>query len=418
MNNIGYACLTVAVPGTTIKNCMQKSATPEHLMTLIGHNLHALEKIIDYNIKNQIVLFRISSDLIPFGSSLAYDLPWETAFGEILSRIAGKIRRSGMRVSMHPGQYTVLNSPDPGVVLRAGADLSYHAKVLDSLGLSREHKIVLHLGGVYGDKRLAKDRFLTAWQDLPQGVKDRLVLENDGVSYTIADVLETAQTAQIPVIYDNLHNACNPSPGDLPDLHWIKACAPTWKNGHGRQKIHYSQQAAGKKIGAHSETIGLTEFLDYYQPLAALDLDIMLEVKDKNISALKCLNCTSPRSMVNLEQEWARYKYHILEHSANSYQAIRQLLRDKTAYPALPMYSLIENASQLPIETGGAVNAAQHVWGYFKDTATGAEKTRYQTLITAFTAGETELITLKNHLYRLAVKYQEAYLLNSYYFYL
>ena len=109
---IGYACLAIAVPGSKMKNCTLKNADAERLLSLIEHNLNSLETLIDYNICNNIRLFRISSDLIPFGSSLATGLKWEKIYLEKLSTIGQKILCSEMRVSKHPGQYTVLNSPD------------------------------------------------------------------------------------------------------------------------------------------------------------------------------------------------------------------------------------------------------------------------------------------------------------------
>ncbi|MDD3571637.1 MAG: hypothetical protein PHP07_01640, partial [Eubacteriales bacterium] len=139
------------MPGSNLKTTILKHATQERLYALIGLNLAALEVLLDYNIKNGIRLFRISSDLIPFGSSAAKSLPWRTHFAEALGQIGGKIRSSGMRVSMHPGQYTVLNALDPEVAKSAVLDLDYHCQVLDAMGLGPEHKLILHLGGAYGD---------------------------------------------------------------------------------------------------------------------------------------------------------------------------------------------------------------------------------------------------------------------------
>lgn len=129
------------------------------LLDLISHNLNSLQNIIHYNIKNNIKLFRISFDLIPFGSNDVNKLPWWDIFSVQFLKLGEKIRNNGMRVSMHPGQYTVLNSPNVEVVKRAIADLNYHAKVLDSLCVPSEHKIVLHVGGIYNEKERAIERF-------------------------------------------------------------------------------------------------------------------------------------------------------------------------------------------------------------------------------------------------------------------
>jgi UV DNA damage endonuclease len=415
--NIGYACITIAVPGSELKGCTLKNAQPERLLPLIEHNLNALEKQIDYNAHNNILLFRISSDLIPFGSSVAADLPWADVYSEKLTRIGDKIRHAGMRVSMHPGQYTVLNSPNALVAERASADLAYHAAVLSRLGLGSAHKLILHVGGTYGDKKQAMSRFISRYKDLDTGIKQRLVLENDDKQFHISDVLETAAAAGLPVVYDVLHNAVNPSRDEGTDLDWIKRCRITWTEKDGAQKIHYSQQNTARKPGAHSESIRIDPFLDFCRQLPDIAPDIMLEVKDKNLSAVKCLNCVQDRGIGHLEEEWARYKYALLEHSPNGYQTIRQLLRVKSAYPALEMYRMIEASLEMPVVPGNGVNTAQYVWGYFKDKTSAAEKRHFQALLANYASGETGIQPVKKYLLRLADSYQEDYLLNGYYFY-
>lgn len=414
---IGYACLAIAVPGSKMKNCTLKNADAERLLSLIEHNLNSLETLIDYNICNNIRLFRISSDLIPFGSSLATGLKWEKIYLEKLSTIGQKILCSEMRVSMHPGQYTVLNSPDRLVAERAVEDLHYHATVLDSIGLGSEHKIILHLGGVYGDKSQSISRFVSRYKDLNPSVKKRLVLENDDRMYNIEDILGVASAIGIPVVYDNLHNSVYPANEAIGDADWIKACSESWKKDDGPQKVHYSQQHPGKKPGAHSESIRIDPFFEFCRQLSGMNIDIMLEVKDKNLSALKCINCVNEMGIVALETEWAHYKYCVLERSPEGYKEIRQLLRNKSYYSALKMYRIIEASFDLPVSSGNGVNAAQHVWGYFKDKTSGAEKRHFQTLLQKFSAGETGIQPVKNYLLRLAEKYQEDYLLNGYYFY-
>jgi UV DNA damage endonuclease len=101
----------------------------------------------------------------------------------------------------------------------------------------------------------------------------------------------------------------------------------------GRQKVHYSQQARGKSAGSHSGSIAADEFLDFFASLEGDKPDIMLEVKDKNLSAVKCINCTAEQGSIGaLELEWGRYKYAVLEKAPDDYRKIRELLK-KSAYP-------------------------------------------------------------------------------------
>jgi len=414
---IGYACLTVGVRGTNMRTCTMKNATEEKLGELIGHNLDSLENMIDYNVKNGILLFRISSDIIPFGSSPVNRLPWDDVFRQRLGEIGAKIKRSGMRVSMHPGQYTVINSKDEDVAARAFEDLSYHARFLDCLGTGPDSKIVIHVGGVYGDREGALRRFAQRYRNLDDSIKKRLVIENDERSYSIADVLETALKLGIPAVFDNLHNSVNPSGEGISDMQWIDECRKTWKAGDGDQKIHYSQQNHSKKRGSHSDSVRLSEFMEFYGSLNRSDLDIMLEVKDKNLSAIKCINAVAEKKrMKALELEWTRYKYLVLEKSPDAYLQIRQLLKDKGSYPVFRFYRLIEEAMAAESSKGNSLNAMQHVWGYFKDVSTEDEKKRFLRLTDDFGRGKASAKAVKAFLLRMAEKYGEKYLLDSYYF--
>lgn len=413
---IGYACLSVALEGAQIKTCTLKSATPERLISLAGENLLAMERMIDYNIANNISFYRISSDIIPFGSSAAFRLPWEDVHKELLQKLAHKIEKSGMRVSMHPGQYTVLNSPDADVVRRAIDDLLYHARFLDALKLNQTHKIILHVGGKYGDPASALLRFVEVYRDLPEAITNRLILENDGSIYQISEVLALCNQIGAPAVYDNLHNAINPADVTKSDDDWISLCRETWREQDGKQKTHYSQQHPAKTRGAHSDTILIEPFLDYCSSISGEKPDIMLEVKDKNRSAVKCILCTNLPNQHLLETEWGRYKYSVLERAPKEYQLIRELLKDKTGDLAVVFYQLVEQALAQPEDAGRAVNALEHVWGYFSDHATQAEARNYQTLRDAYLRGEKQLLQIKRVLYRLSQKYQQDYLLGSYYF--
>ncbi len=415
--NIGFACIAIGVPGAGLRTCVKKNATDENLLAIIQANLAALDRIIEYNIKNEIKLFRISSDLIPFGSSEINQLEWWNLFTEQFHLIGKKIVESGMRVSMHPGQYTVINSPKDEVVNRAVEDLFYHARVLDALGVDSTHKIILHIGGVYGDKTTAIARFIENYKMLPEEVKERLVIENDDKSYHIADVLQIGTTLKIPVVYDTLHNQVNPYDREKTDCDWIELCRKTWTKKDGRPKIHYSRQHPGKQKGSHSDSIKIREFLQFKDSLNGIEPDVMLEVKDKNLSAIKCNNAIRRNSSIkNLETEWGHYKYLVLEKSQQSYAKIRVLLKQKENYPVEEFYQLIEDALSLPDNQGNACNALLHIWGYFKNQASKIEKERFRKLQDTFEVTGSSGVSAKRFLWRLAERYQEEYLLQSYYF--
>ena len=416
---IGYACLTVGVKDTNYRTCIMKNATDERLTELISHNLCSLERIIDYNIKNDIKLFRITSDLIPFGSSEINTLDWSNMFKEEFNKISEKIKMSNMRISMHPGQYTVLNSPREDVVKRAIEDLEYHTKVLKSLGVGQSGKIILHIGGVYGDKESAIKKFIENYEKLDEEIKKHLVIENDDKSYTVEDVLSISKQTGIPVVFDNLHHDINSYEKDKSESYWINECKDTWNDQDGDQKIHYSQQDQEKRKGSHSKTICSKEFYEFYKSLKRDDIDVMLEVKDKNVSAIKCINLiTQDKNIKRLELEWSKYKYKILENSHKSYLEIRTLLKDKSNYPVEEFYSIIERALQTESNKGSEMNAIMHVWGYFKERVTDKERISFKKKMDSFENDKATLVSIKNILLKLALKYDENYLIESYYFYI
>ena len=413
---IGYACLTRGIPYTDIKRTVQKNATEARLRELISHNLASLDRMLDYNRDSGIHMLRISSDIIPFGSSPVNTLQWEEEFEEKLAALGRKLKAYDIRVSMHPGQYTVLNSPRIEVVDRAILDLEYHVRFLGALGTDATNKIILHVGGVYGDKQSAMDVFSENWKKLQDSIKSRLVIENDDRSYTIEDVLELGTKNGIPVVFDNLHHQVNGN-GES-DLSWIEEASKTWKQKDGVQKIHYSQQDGNKNPGAHSGTIDVAEFLKYIEENSGIDFDIMLEVKDKNLSAAKAINALDTKNIIQLEKEWSRYKYNVLESSPRIYQEIRELLKNKPSYPLIEFYKLIDQALETAPTLGTSINALEHVWGYFKDIADDKERTWYAKTIDSASNDILSLSAAKKKLWSMVDKYDEKYLKNSYYFHL
>lgn len=294
---IGYASINTQLPAPN-RTVRLANATVQRITQLGRTNLEALANILRWNHIQRISLFRMSSDLIPLGSHPANIASWWEALAPELEQVGALIKANGTRVSMHPGQFTVLNSPRPEVVEASIRELEYHARIMKGLGLDAQHPLVIHLGGVYGDKAESMRRFAVSFQRLRehsllgQAAAERIVLENDEKNYTIEDALALAEEIGTPVIFDVFHHRWNPA-FQLLSVHQIlQRAAATWSPGRGPQKIHYSDPWVGKPPGAHSQTVDLDAFQAFYTGVLLpftleRDLDVMLEVKDKEQSVLK-----------------------------------------------------------------------------------------------------------------------------------
>lgn len=412
---IGYACIPLTVNYRTNRGFILKNFTYERLCSTVKENLNDLKLILQSNIKNNIYLFRISSDIIPFGSHEVNDINWWDIFQEELSDIGNFIIENSIRVSMHPGQYTVLNSPSKEVLYKSIKELEYHNRFLNSLGVDNTNKIVTHVGGVYGDKKSAADRFLENFKYLSDSCKERIIVENDEKMYDIEDVLNICNKINVPAVLDNLHHKCNPSLSNDFNL-IIKEVISTWKEKDGVPKVHYSDEDKTKRLGAHSSFVYSENFLEYYNKIKNYEIDIMLEVKDKDISAIKCTNLLSAYNDDNkikksiIYKEWARYKYLVMEKDYSLYKKCSALVNSKG--DIVEFYKFVDECLDMPFNERNFINTAQHVWGYFKKVASEKEKMQFSILM----ENSKEYIKIKEKLKRLAIKYNEEYLLDSYYF--
>ncbi len=417
---IGYACIQLGSENTKLSSLFIKNYSDDKLINVINNNLNSLEQIIQYNIENNIKLFRISSDIIPLASHPINTIDWWNIFSDKLSSLGLLIKKNNIRVSMHPGQYTVINSPNEDVVKKSFEDLKYHCMFLDSLNCDNTSKLVLHIGGVYSDKKAAIKRFILNFNKLDNQIKNRLIIENDDKSYNIEEVLYIAERIKIPVVFDNLHHQLNPPKSlNLNQYEIIEECNKTWKTKDGKQKIHYSQSANNLKNGAHSKYIKAKDFMNFYNNLINKDIDIMLEVKDKNLSTIKCnlLTCEHFR-ISEVEKEWARYKYFVLSCSVNIYNEIRQLLKNKDNVDLLSFYTLIEQSLDIELNKKAQINTLQHIWGYFKKKASDKEKQKFLKLLDDYINKDKTINPSRNYLYKLSLKYNVEYLLDSLYFYI
>lgn len=282
---VGYACVNTQLPSPA-RTSRLANATPERLRELIAANLDALEVILRWNEEQGIQVFRLTSNLVPFASHPVNVLPWWDEFEVRLASLGRRMRRMKARVSTHPAQYIVLSSERPDVVAAAVAELEYHARLLRAFGLDVSHKIVLHMSGRPVDATAV--RFEEGFARLSADARGRLAIENDE-RWTLARVLAACEPLGLPVVLDAFHHELAPSLDGSGLRHAVLRAGETWRASDGRQEVHFSTQAPGRRPGAHAESLDDSAFSSFVDEVGDLPLDCVLEVKDKEQSTLRAL---------------------------------------------------------------------------------------------------------------------------------
>lgn len=284
---IGYPCSNLSVDCSASRTFRLASYSPERLIDAVRANLDCLGRILRWNHEHDIRFFRISSATVPFASHEVMAVDWQSHFADHFAQLGELVRQHEMRINVHPGQYILLNALKPEVFERSVAELYYHAELFELMGLDHTHKIQIHTGGVYGDKPAAIQRFIDRYPALPELVSKRLVIENDERQFSLADNLVIHEATGIPLLFDTFHHSILNNGESLEKA--FDLFMPTW-HGHGLPMMDYSSQNAEKQAGAHTQSIDLENFSRVMAQLGDRDVDIMLEIKDKEHSARKAMD--------------------------------------------------------------------------------------------------------------------------------
>jgi UV DNA damage endonuclease len=156
------------------------------------------------------------------------------------------------------------------------------------MGLDASHKIQIHVGGVYGDKEASLARFTSRYRKLPARVRSRLVVENDERSYGLADCMAVHSETGVPVVFDTLHHAANNRGEGMREA--VFQAGSTWKRKDGAPMIDYSSQKKGGRPGVHAYALDADGFRSFLLSTWGLEFDVMLEVKNKERSALEAIS--------------------------------------------------------------------------------------------------------------------------------
>jgi UV DNA damage endonuclease len=322
---LGFPVKVLARPGLKSEDSRRWQSSP-HLKVSLEH----VTRILDHLDGADIRMYRLSSDLAPYHTHP--DMPqFHGMVAEAdaeLAAFGARARALDIRLSFHPSQYVLLNSPDPALTRRSLADFASQAEMLDRMGMGPEAVMVTHVGGVYDDREAARARWAETYRAAPEPVRRRLVLENDDIRFSAADVLWIHERTGVPLVFDYQHFWClNPESLELRPT--VEAFLRTWPAGV-RPKLHFSSPRTemrevkrkvtqkdrdGARAGksrkgevtrapvnaasrvktvllppvwtGHADFINPFEFATFMRTLDGLEFDVMLEGKAKDLALLK-----------------------------------------------------------------------------------------------------------------------------------
>jgi UV DNA damage endonuclease len=298
---LGFAVKVLGEGGLPSHDTRRWQSGP-HLRTSLEH----LRAVLEYLDRHDIRMYRMATALAPYASHP--ELPQfhhqvEDCEAE-LAELGALARGLDIRLSTHPGQYTVLNSESDAVRAAAVAELEVQGALFDALGLGPEAVVVLHVGGAAGGHGAAADRFLTGFEALSESARSRLVLENDDRVFGLRSALHVAERAGVPLVFDIHHHHCH-DPEGIDDREALELALASWPVGVP-PKIHFSsprldigekRKQVGRRVERTPVLPDLRLHADLIDPIAfegfvrhtahGLRFDVMLEAKGKDLALLR-----------------------------------------------------------------------------------------------------------------------------------
>ncbi|TVX88357.1 UV DNA damage repair endonuclease UvsE [Paenibacillus agilis] len=306
----GYVAMSVLVENCSPSRTMtytsyckidDREAAIRKLERLSEENLTNTLRLLKHNRAHHIELYRCSSKLIPLATHEAL-ADWDPfiALKEPFAAIGAYANEHGMRLSFHPDHFTVLSTPREDVLHNSIRDLGHHLRMLEAMGLDARAKNNIHIGGAYGNKKAAAERFKANFKLLSEPIKQRLTLENDDKTFTAAETLEVCEQLQVPMVLDIHHHWVNHEGEQLTAL-WPRILK-TWDTAYAQAdvpaddplppKIHVSSPKSEKDIRGHADYVDVKPLLAFLRDIAPYTnrLDVMIEAKKKDDALFKLMH--------------------------------------------------------------------------------------------------------------------------------
>lgn len=254
----------------------------EKLCAISLANASALKEAILYCTQNGIGCFRINSQVLPLKTHPQFGYSLEMLGSNIeasFKECAALAKKTNTRLTFHPDQFVVLNSPRSEVVRNSLAELEYQAEIAQWVGAD---VINIHAGGGYGNKKDALKRLKTNVAYLSENARSRLTVENDDRIYSPEDLFPICDQLSLPLVYDVHHHRCNHD-----NLSVAEATQLVLKTWNREPLFHISSPKEGWRgtaIRSHADFIATMDFPSDWMELA---ITVEVEAKAKEIAVLR-----------------------------------------------------------------------------------------------------------------------------------
>lgn len=288
----GLCCQFAAQPirfRTTTASSLLRMKPAERckkLAALCLANAEALLEALRWCAANGVGCFRIVSSILPVKTHpvVGYridELPNAEDIVASFRRCGEFARMHDVRLTFHPDQFVVLNSPREDVVRKSIEDLEYHAEVSAWVGADA---VNVHGGGAYGDKAAALDRLVRNLDRLSPSARSLLTVENDDRIFTPADLLPVCRAAGVPLTYDVHHHRCLPDRLTVEEA--TREASATWSRA---PLFHVSSPQmgwGGVDPCRHDDWIDPADFPACWR---GLDAAVEVEARAKELAVLRLM---------------------------------------------------------------------------------------------------------------------------------
>lgn len=297
---VGYCCICLGINEGRLKKdsisvnrgMIKKTFDSKglsYVSELVLLNLSDVLKILDYNIENDIKVYRMSSEMFPWLTHYSFsDLPNFNKIESLLVQIGNKIKSNNIRCSFHPGAFNVLGSENPSVVQKTISEVDKHSELLDLMQLDQStyYPVNIHINSTKPTRELAAQRFCDNFHLLSESSKKRLTVENDDSpnQYSVKLLYDLVyKQIGIPIVFDQHHYNYGDKEQTMKEA--LELAISTWKT---KALTHMSSPKTIEDpkglVTAHADYI--YERIETF----GLEFDTELECKMKDLAVLKYLS--------------------------------------------------------------------------------------------------------------------------------